>query len=1173
MVHIKKVDIFGFKSFGFKTTSVNFEPGLISISGPNGSGKSNILDAIMFAMGENKARVMRAPNLRELIHDIEGNRHGPKLTRVKIQFDNSDRKIPVNSDSVILTREMNDKGESTYYLDSKKINRNRILDLFEMANAGLNQLNSVQQGTVTRISEFTNEEKRKTIEDIVGLSYFDEKKEESIKQLTEADQRLEVALARMGEVKKQIDELEVERNLKLRHEMVGHELDRFKAMHAASKLKILRENKSSKESSLDSNLSKITDFGKTHQVLKNEFQKLDKEKSAFLEKVNAYNQAKFTIDKELSAEQQKFDEADSRIKTSQKRITTIEKRFLVIKNEIEQMNQDQGTVDSELEDVKESITKINKEKTIDDKKIENVNSEFKSVLIHQSQIAAKKTEFDNKIQELKNKLYAEQLSESQIISQRKDVENKINENKAKNKIRIDELSSLKQLRQRLESVHSTQQITSSEIRSRITKLSEQRSKIENDISELELILAKSSKAANSYSEKIKLVKEVMHEDYTISQLKDDTKKLGIDGIVYEILSWDKQYERAMLAASSDWIKAMVVPDFETLVSLAQVARDKNLPKLKIIPLNAIPEFQLKEPKISGVLGVLSDHIKCDKKYRPIAKFLFGNVILTKTSKDAHTISKSGYNTVSIDGEFFKSKSRAVILDIDSKISKLTKIIHKSSSVNGLLQSITSLGEYIQKKKSYLKKIEHKQQNYLERLQVSETSLGNASHSNSNLEFQINSASQMNKKYYNRISELHIQKERLATKNIQISSSVESLQQRIRLVMENYSGVVEQKRVANEIGLLNEKKSSLITEQAEIMKRLTDAKAMISVIENRKKFKRDALTEEESSLNTEKNDLQSTVGKSQNGKDESEQNLRRLREKEQENISTSGTSISHVSEFDTKLKEKGDKEREITREISHLERESDGLKRDLISIKEDETSLKKILGAFDFDESIETFDILPLIQSLEKEQNSLSTSVNAIAPQRYVEISTGYRSMSTRKNDLEKERNTIWAFIDSVEKDKRQTFLDAFDIVDKEIRTIFTKMNGGNAWLELENEDDIFNSGISYLIQFPNKNKRESTSISGGEKTLAATVFVLALQKLKPSPFYLFDEIDAHLDAPNSENLSKIVKERSKGSQFIMVSLKDSVVEKAKLIYGVYPKNGVSHVITYKDKRLPPPIAN
>ena len=74
--------------------------------------------------------------------------------------------------------------------------------------------------------------------------------------------------------------------------------------------------------------------------------------------------------------------------------------------------------------------------------------------------------------------------------------------------------------------------------------------------------------------------------------------------------------------------------------------------------------------------------------------------------------------------------------------------------------------------------------------------------------------------------------------------------------------------------------------------------------------------------------------------------------------------------------------------------------------------------------------------------------------------------------------------------------------------------------------------------------------------------------MNPSPFYLFDEADQNLDAPNAEKLSKILKERSEGSQFLMVSLKDSVVEKAKLIYGVFPKNGVSHVVKYKDKTMP-----
>ena len=103
-----------------------------------------------------------------------------------------------------------------------------------------------------------------------------------------------------------------------------------------------------------------------------------------------------------------------------------------------------------------------------------------------------------------------------------------------------------------------------------------------------------------------------------------------------------------------------------------------------------------------------------------------------------------------------------------------------------------------------------------------------------------------------------------------------------------------------------------------------------------------------------------------------------------------------------------------------------------------------------------------------------------------------------------------------------------------------------------------------LVRFPGKTvPRESTTLSGGEKTIAATVFLLALQSLKPSPFYLMDEVDAHLDAENTDRLSKILLERSKDSQIIMVTLKDSTVAKAPLIYGIYPKEGASQVVRYK----------
>jgi len=427
LVHIKKVDIFGFKSFGFKTTSVNFEPGLVSISGPNGSGKSNILDAIIFAMGENKARVMRAPNLRKLIHDIDGNRHGPKLTRVRVQFDNSDRRIPVDSDLVTVTRQMSDKGESDYHLDGKKINRNRLLDMFEMANADLGPLNAVQQGTVTRISEMTNEEKRKTIEDLIGLTAFDEKKAESIKQLTEADQRLEVAMAKMGVVKNQIDELEIERNLKLRHEFIGRELDRFRAIDAAGKLREIKSEKTVKEEKYNNDSSETERLEKLRSTLRDEISKITAEKSAFTTKLDAFSQAKSDIDKGLSIEQEKFNNADGQIKTSKKRHALIEKRLPDITNELEKMNQSQGRVDLELEEVKKSIQEIKGKQNNINKKIESNDSKIKSVLEHQSELAGKKNVIDKKIQVLQDELHDATIEKSQVTSQANTMENKIND--------------------------------------------------------------------------------------------------------------------------------------------------------------------------------------------------------------------------------------------------------------------------------------------------------------------------------------------------------------------------------------------------------------------------------------------------------------------------------------------------------------------------------------------------------------------------------------------------------------------------------------------------------------------------------------------------------------------------------------------------------------------------
>ncbi|MBT8252225.1 MAG: AAA family ATPase, partial [Nitrosopumilus sp.] len=498
MVHVKKVEIFGFKSFGFKNTTVQFAPGLVSISGPNGSGKSNILDAIIFAMGENKPKVMRVDKLRSLIHDIEGNRRGPKMARSSVHFDNSDRKIPVDSDLVEITREMDENGENSYYLNKKKTNRSHILDLLDMANAGLGQLNAVQQGTVTRISEFTSEEKRKTIEDLIGLSYFDEKKTESVKQLDEADRRLEIALAKMGEIKKRIDELEEERNQKLRHDILERELNRYKAIAAANKMKVISEQKSSKESSLHTLTAEITKFDEERTSLRAEIESLEKEKSQLMAEANDYSQAKASLDAEISSAMEQYEIDNSAISASKKRIQQIELRIPEIKNELEEINNVRSDINLQINKIKESIEETNSKKTKINADLEIIDSQRNDVLDAQSKAAAKKSEIDNKIKSLTNELNQSELKLSKIENEKEESTIKIKTNSIKLTELEEDITKLSQYKSQLESMINNHTATISELKSRISKLRERKSKINNDMDELGLILEKSSKAATQY---------------------------------------------------------------------------------------------------------------------------------------------------------------------------------------------------------------------------------------------------------------------------------------------------------------------------------------------------------------------------------------------------------------------------------------------------------------------------------------------------------------------------------------------------------------------------------------------------------------------------------------------------------------------------------------------------
>ena len=319
-----------------------------------------------------------------------------------------------------------------------------------------------------------------------------------------------------------------------------------------------------------------------------------------------------------------------------------------------------------------------------------------------------------------------------------------------------------------------------DLKSRLGNLRERRAKIEKDIEETAIIFEKASKAAAQYEAKIKVVKEVMHEDYSIAKLKEDSKRLGIQGLVYEILTWDKQYERPLLAVGSDWLKGLVVNDFATLLGLAEFAQEKKLPKIRIIPLDAISDSKISVNKEHGILGVLSEFVKCDEKFESLKNFIFGNIVLVDSKDKAYELSKKGYRAVTIDGQFFEADANAVIVDVNSKVSHLTKIILLSTSVDGLVESLELLRRFIQNKKGQLKKLERITDSLENRYNSSETGFANVGLSLTDIKAKLKTLALSEEQLTSRISQLRRREESIMVSISKLQSYESSLEERISL---------------------------------------------------------------------------------------------------------------------------------------------------------------------------------------------------------------------------------------------------------------------------------------------------------------------------------------------------------------------------------------------------------
>ena len=1156
---------------GAKLVSTSVEKGFVAITGPNGSGKSNLIDAILFALGENSAKTLRVPNLSALIYDGSVEEQKPSSTKVSLQFDNSDRRIPMDSDSVTLSRELKQNGESVYSLNGKHTQRNTLSDLLENALIASRGLNVVLQGMITRIADLVPDEKRRLIEQMVGIAQFDEKKNMALQQLKEADIKLEVAMAKIGEIRDRVQLLEQQRNDMLRVKQLEEQITWLRAAASSTKLLAVRYTLSQRrealtqlslklhglQNQLSEFLKSIEDVERERSILiksavdtgtaqievelgrvgieLNALKRERQEALDYLERTRQVIPALFQI---VEENKKKIVVTEEEIRSIEGKISQAETRKSEILFELTELNEFRSNFETEFNSAQEKIALVRKEKLEADKKLEDFREDYNHLIAdirsHQDKLVS--------IQE-KIKFYTDGSREAQASMTE------------------------------IESILESQRGELGEIRDSKRKIEHLRKKIEQQLDIAALILQKTQSVVTKFDSDFSAMESVAAEEIALARLESlggENAITGYLGPLRSLVSYDSEYAQAIAAIGREWLNAIVVEDIDSLIRITESAKKLKISRLITIPLSEVNEFEDARsfPSLDGMLASATRVISCGKKLRRIVNFVFGDAVIVDSPSNAFLAARKGFRAVTLQGDVFEPEVFAFETGYSKRYAKLSDLLSKQEGFESIKDILRAFRAVIEKRKNSLAELDKKAGTYTEDEQESNVGIS-----------KIEAKLETSKTYLNRYAELA---EQLKSREKQIEEELNSfnisIQEKQRIVNQQTDICAEITKRLEGMDLsafnqrltdLSKKEHNITTDvessASEIRELTTDLIRRKANLENNLKagleHSLQQQTQVDEGIKTKTCFLKDTESKLA----ELQESYSKLKEEEEKSLEKSSKFQPMLDELDEKLKEQRGEEESCRNSISSTDRELVTANLDITRMLDSERQLLGELAMFGYGDPIEAFEGAEnLARELNSEYEGLRNNVNLIADKNYREIFENYKYSSVRKNDLEKERNAIVIFIETIDGEKRRVFMDAFERIDKELRMIFNKITDGSGWLEIENPDAIFDSGIFLMTQFPGKLPRDSSSVSGGEKTISALSFILAIQAVFPSPFYVFDEVDAHLDSRYSGRLADILSERSDRSQIIIVSLKDNVIAKASSVIGVYMAQGSSRILRYRN---------
>ena len=1148
--------------------------------GPNGSGKSNVADALLFVLGNLSSKTLRAETFSGLIYD--GPHGKPVSASVSLIFNNKNREMLIDDDEVVIGRDVLSNGRGRYKLQGRTVTRWQIIDFLNTANIHLDGFNIVQQGLVAQLAQMDPLERRKIIERMAGIEAYDLKKEDALKELDQADFNLKQVETRIGDVLEIMGRLKEEKEAALRYEEIGQRIMEIEDLLLLGKLMILEDSLADIDGDIKKCEEECSDISANidseQEYLEDLDSKLLEMEVALTEKseeLNSLRDKEAQVREVLSADEVRLDHLKKSFEKADQKIQEVRAKLKTVKMGLNEGETDLIFLNESYQGKVSEIDSKEKEILASSSSLEGLYKELSSKQRSLTDLANKRREMESDLISLKSQVQAKrkevQLLEESLKTAKEEF--------GKKKVAVDEIKllvheTLKSLEEKAQELSLLEGRLKTGERDTIEVLTQEIKDLESEIQGLrgDFIRAKTrfetvENLRNIFRRKKAAINAVL-------VLRDKEKMEGIYGTVAELCTTDPQFTVALQVAGGARLEYVVVEDDDTATECIKYLKKRRIGRVSFLPLNRVKPRRVitdsDRESYEGIEGVIAPAIslvKYDEKFRKIMEFVFGGALIVESLEAGKNASKYCDRAVTLEGDVFYHSGLITGGHYQKKSATMPFSINQEE-IKELQEKLESLEESKKKKEDKLNILlgtEKEQEIAVEKLKRDCERLRQSK------DFEGERLERETQEFEKLILRIKEFEKRVLEEGILLKELVSEEEVKDMLVQE----VSEEEKLR-----LEELESSKALEQYQKLENLkTEAerlRSQLSEIEvknterqllvNQATKQKEDLQKTLSSLKSEKAQLSADKEEKTKVVDEERERFQKISEEQEATKSV----ISEMKEEEKSLKKDIKKtERKIKRFEKALSEKQSEIREHNVRKEHIEQKVEKLRKKVEKkDHLIETKDSETIdMEALENEISMLIQErvdlepINQLAVKQYEQFENRYKELGEKRKKVIEEKESILEFMRQLEEEKRQAFLKVFNEVNIHMRKIFARLSpGGEAYLVLQNPDDPFAGGVDINASPEGKKVKTPRAMSGGEKSLTTLSFMFAIQQVSPAPFYLLDEIDAFLDPANVQRVAELISDLSEEWQFIIVSLRDVMIARARTLIGVYNREGISHTI-------------